>query len=105
MSSTTPTLFDKIENVGHEMLTAAEHGAAWLVGKVAVVATSLHDLEASSPLVKAAVDAGIVSATAHGIPVGAIESIGSEILELAKQLAGSLSAPAPGMAAQPSPAP
>ena len=101
MSTTAPqTLFEKIEAVGHEALTAVEHGAAWLVGTVATAEQSLSTLEANSPLVKTAIDAGIASAQAHGVPVGAIETIGEEILALAKQFAGSLTAPPPA----PSPA-
>ena len=93
--STSMSLFEKIENVGHECLTAAEHGAAWLVGQVACAQASLATLEASSPLVAEAISAGIASANAHGVPVGAIENIGDEVLAGAKQLAASLASPPP----------
>jgi len=102
-TTTTPTLFDKIETVGHEFLSAVEHAAAWLVGKVASADTSLHALEAASPLVAEAIAAGEASAAAHGIPVVAIEGAGETVLGLAKQLAGSLSAPPPAPVRQPAP--
>ena len=61
-------------------------------------------LEADSPWIAAAVQAGIAAANAHGVPVATLEGIGEEVLALAKELAAGLSAPAPGVPATPPPA-
>ena len=94
--ATPPTIIEKLESVGHECLTALEHGAAWLVGTVATADTGLHALEATSPLVAAAIAAGEASAVAHGVPVTMIENAGDVLLSLAKQLAAGLAQPAAG---------
>ena len=109
MSQTDPvptklTIIQKLELLGHEALSAAEHGAAWLVGKCAMGETALTGLLAYSPWLAAAEQAGIAAAAAHGVPVVAIEDIGSEILGLAKELAAGLAEPAPGVPAPPAPA-
>jgi hypothetical protein len=104
MSTTTQpaapvSIIEKLENFGHETLTAIEHGAVWLVGKLAVATDSLHALEADSPWLALAWNAGVASATAHGVPVAAIEDAGSAILAAAKNFAAGLSQPAPPAAA------
>jgi hypothetical protein len=97
MSESTPDLsiVEKLEQLGHEALTAVEHAAVWLVGKLAVANASLHDLETTSPWLRSAWDAGLASATAHGVPVVAIENVGEAILTAAKEFAAGLSQPAP----------
>lgn len=89
------SLIETLEEKGHEALTAVEHAAAWLVGKVATADVSLHALEASSPLVAEAIAMGEASARAHGIPIDAIENVGEAVLDAAKALAAGLSQPAP----------
>lgn len=90
-----PTIIEKLETFGHEALDAIEHGAVWLVGMCATAETSLHNLIGSSSLVQAAIAAGEASATAHGIPVLAIENAGEAILAAAKSFAAGLAQPAP----------
>jgi N-acetylmuramoyl-L-alanine amidase len=99
----TLTIIEKLETYGHEALTAAEHGAAWLVGECAKGETALTNLASTSPWITSAVAAGVAAATAHGIPVTAIEGLGSQILTLAMDLADGLAAPAPGVPATPPP--
>jgi hypothetical protein len=89
------TIIQKLEAFGHKCLTAAEHGAAWLVGMAATGSADLNALEKDSPLVGEAVQFGIAAAQAHGVPVGAIEDAGADVLAAAKQLAAGLAAPAP----------
>ena len=98
------SIIDTLEIEGHAGLTAAQHGAAWLVGELAKGETALSSLEANSPWIASAVQAGIAAANAHGVPVATLEGIGEEVLALAKELAAGLSAPAPGVPATPSPA-
>lgn len=98
------TVITTLENLGHAMMTAAEHAAAWLVGTVAQGETALNALEADSPLVATAIAAGEASALAHGIPVPAIAVAGEEVLALAKDLAAGLAQPAPAAAAATAPA-
>lgn len=94
MSTTTsPTIIEKLETLGHEALDAVEHAAVWLVGKIATASQSLHDLEASDPLVGEAIQAGIASATAHGVPVAAIENAGDAVVAAAKTFAAGLAQP------------
>jgi hypothetical protein len=88
------TIIETLEAEGHAALSAIQHGAAWLVGKVATAETSLHALEAASPLIAEAVAAGEAAATAHGVPVQAIENAGELVLAEAKTLADGLSQPA-----------
>jgi hypothetical protein len=99
MSTTTKpaplTIVEKLEQMGHEMLDAVDHAAVWLVGTVAKGEQSLATLAADSPLLQAAWQAGVASATAHGVPVTAIENVGAAILAAAKQFADGLSQPAP----------
>jgi hypothetical protein len=89
------TIVEKLEQLGHEALDAVEHAAVWLVGTVAKGEQSLATLAAESPLLQAAWRAGVASATAHGVPVAAIENVGSVILEAARQFADGLAQPAP----------
>jgi hypothetical protein len=103
-TATKLTIIQTLENYGHEALSLAQHGAAWLVGECAKGSTALAGLEASSPWIESAIQAGTAAANAHGIPMVALEGIGSEILALAKELANGLSAPAPGVAVTPAPA-
>ncbi len=95
MSGSGSSIILKLEELGHESLTAVEHSAAWLVGRAATTTQSLTDLTESSPLVKQAWVSGVASATAHGIPVAEIEHVGEAILSAARQLAAGLSQPAP----------
>lgn len=87
-----------LENAGHAALSAVEHAAAWLVGTVATAETSLATLKADSPLVAAAIAAGEASATAHGVPIAAIENVGEEVLAAAKELAAGLASSPPAAA-------
>jgi hypothetical protein len=98
MSDPSMTIVQKLEQIGHEGLTAVEHAAVWLVGKVAVAEESLTTLTASSPLISEALAAGIASAEAHGVPVVQIENAGETVLAAATAFAASLSQPAPSPA-------
>lgn len=89
------TVVQKLEQLGHEALDAVEHAAVWLVGTVAKAAHSLETLTADHPLLQAAWQSGVASATAHGVPVVAIENVGEAILTVARQFADGLSQPAP----------
>jgi hypothetical protein len=99
MSATTPTapltIVEKLEQFGHETLDAVEHAALRVVAYCASTETSLKAMTAAHPLLLMAWDAGVASATAHGIPVIAIENIGGAVLAAAQQFAAGLSAPAP----------
>lgn len=87
------TIIETLEAEGHKALTAVQHAAAWLVGTVATADTSLHALEATSPLVAEAIAIGEAAATAHGVPVAAIENAGEAVLAEAKTLAAGLAQP------------
>lgn len=90
---TAPSIVQKLEQLGHQALDAAEHAAVRLVGEVAVAETSLLKLEASSPLVKMAIDSGLQSARNYGIPVDGIIVAGEDVLALAKNFAAGLAQP------------
>ena len=93
MSQTMPaplTIVQKLEQIGHEGLDAVEHAAVWLVGNIAKAEASLTALTANSPWIEAAWQSGVASATAHGIPVVAIENVGEAILAAARQFADGL---------------
>ena len=83
-------ILDIIETYGTHGLTALQHAAAWLVGAVATGQENLTALQASDPLVKAAVAAGVAAAQSHGVPVGDIEHMGADVLAAAKDLAAGL---------------
>ena len=90
------TIVQKLEQLGHAVLDAVDHAAIRLVGFCATTEQSLQTLESNSPILKLVWDAGVASATAHGIPVAAIEDVGAKILAAAKAFAeDGLSAPAP----------
>ena len=95
------SIIEKLEQEGHQALTALEHAAVWLVGTVATAETGLHKLEADNPLLATAIQMGIASATAHGVPLTGLEALGNAVLDLAKDLAAGLAQPAP---AAPAPA-
>lgn len=101
------SIITTLETEGHKALTAIEHAGAWLVGAVAQAEQSLTTLEASSPLVAEAVAAGEAAATAHGVPLVAVENIGEAVINAAKELAAGLTAqpPPPPAAAEPAPVP
>ena len=84
------SILTKLEDVGRSGLTWIEHGAAYLVGAAAAAEQSLQSLEAASPLVKVAIDAGRAAAMSHGVPLDAIEGAGDAVLEAAKALAAGL---------------
>jgi hypothetical protein len=90
------TIIETLETEGHAALTWAQHAAAWLVGTVAVGEASLAKMEADDPLIAAAIEAGLQSAVAHGVPVTAIADMAGVVLGLARDLAAGLSQPAPG---------
>jgi hypothetical protein len=89
------TIIQKLEQFGHTSLDDLEHGAVQLVGMAATAETSLNALEASSPLVAKAVQMGLDSAAAHGVPVSGIANAAQVVLDLAKQFAAGLAQPAP----------
>jgi hypothetical protein len=93
------TIIETLEMFGHAQLTNVQHAAAWLVGKVAWGEASLQTLEKTSPLVALAMAAGEASATAHGVPIVAIEGLAGEVLAMAKELAAGLAGPPPVTAA------
>ena len=68
------TIVQKLEQLGHAVLDAVDHAAIRLVGFCATTEQSLQTLESNSPILKLVWDAGVASATAHGIPVAAIIS-------------------------------
>jgi hypothetical protein len=92
---TTPTIIEKLEQFGHEALDAVEHAALRVVAYCAATETSLQAMTAAHPLLLMAWDAGVASATAHGIPVLAIENIGAAVLAAAKQFVAGIAQPAP----------
>jgi hypothetical protein len=89
------TIVEKLEQLGHEALDAVEHAAVWLVGKAATTEASIETMVTGDPWLEAAWTAGVASATAHGVPVLAIENIGESILAAARQFAAGLTQPAP----------
>lgn len=97
MSDTTAplTIVEKLEQLGHEALTAVEHAAVRAVGFAAKAETSLKTLLADNVYVRDLWDAGVASANAHGIPVTAIEDIAGEILAAAEAFIASLTQPPP----------
>jgi hypothetical protein len=107
MSPTTATLtiVERLEQVGHEALTAVEHAAVWLVGKLATAETSLLALEADSPWLAEAWAEGVKSAEFHGVPVAAIENVGAAIMTAAVSFAAGLQQTAPVVAPVPAPVP
>jgi hypothetical protein len=92
------SIITTLENEGHKALTAIEHAGAWLVGAVAQAEVSLSSLEASSPLIAQAIAAGEDSATAHGVPIVAVEDGFNAVMTAAKELASGLTAPPPAPA-------
>lgn len=93
------TIVQKLEQMGHQALDATEHAAVRLVGEVAVLDTSLHNLEASSPLVQMAIQSGLQSARNYGIPVDALEVVAEDVLAAAKAFAAGLAEPPASSAA------
>jgi hypothetical protein len=89
------SIITTLENEGHAALTAIQHGAAWLVGKVASAETALASLTASDPIIAEAVAWGEAAATAHGIPIVAVENIFTAIMAAAQELVAGLTAPPP----------
>jgi hypothetical protein len=101
------SIITTLEAEGHKALTAIEHAGAWLVGAVAQAEVSLLSLEKSSPLIAEAIAAGEASATAHGVPIVAVEDGFNAVMAAAKELAAGLTqppAPAAPAAANPAPA-
>ena len=84
------SILAKIETEGRSVLTAVEHAAAWLVGRVAQAEQSLQTLEASSPLVASAIEAGEAYAASHGVPVAAVENVGDAVLAAARTFGSEL---------------
>jgi hypothetical protein len=102
----TLSIVQKLEQYGHEALTAVDHAAIRLVGFCATTEQSLANLTAESPILKLVWDAGVASATAHGIPVMAIENVFSQVLAAAQAFAtDGLSQTAPIATADPVAAP
>lgn len=84
--------------------TVLEHGVAWLVGMVQVAKTDVQKLEADSPLVAAAINAGKAAAAASGINIAGIELAASELLAYAQKIDGTsapTTAPVAGSPADP----
>ena len=84
------SILAKLEDVGRAGLTWVEHAALNLVGAVATAEQTVNSLEASSPLVKVAIDAGIAAAQSHGVPVGAIENAEEQVIAAASGVAAAL---------------
>jgi len=99
------SIITTLEAEGHKALTAIEHAGAWLVGAVAQAEVSLLSLEKSSPLIAEAIAAGEASATAHGVPIVAVENVAEAVISAAKELASGLIAPPPAANAAVNPAP
>lgn len=100
MSTTTTarsplTIVEKLEQLGHETLTAIEHAAVQAVGWAAKEEASLQTLLKDNTFVRMVWDMGVASANAHGVPVTSIENIGEEIETAARQFIASLTAPPP----------
>lgn len=94
------SIITTLETEGQKAWTAIEAAGAWLVGVVAQTEHTLTSLEASSPLVAEAVAAGEAAATAHGVPVVAVENIGEAVITAAKELAAGLTVPPPATQAK-----
>ena len=92
------TLNDILSNVE----AAVGAGANYVLHLAAGAQQTVHDLEASNPLVGQAVALALSEAGAHGIPVPAIEALASATLALARAL--STAGTAHAAAAQPVPA-
>lgn len=95
MSTTAPTLLEKLETEGHDAFNQIEHGVVWLAGMLVKSQQAFDDLENSSPLVKMAIEAGEASLTARGIPVQQIANAGELIIQGVEAFANSLSSPPP----------
>jgi hypothetical protein len=87
-----------------KVLTAVEHGVAWLVGLVYAAKVDITQFEATDPWVVEAFDAAAAMAAKYGIDVPDIEHAGAAILALAKSIMTS-AAPAPAPAPTPPPTP
>jgi hypothetical protein len=73
--------------------------ATFLLGAYASASTTIATAEASDPLVKAAADLAIQEANAHGVPVGSVETVGADVLQLAQTIAAATKAPPAAAAA------
>jgi hypothetical protein len=74
--------------------------ATWLLGAYAASRTEITAAEAADPLVKAAAAIAVQEATAHGVPVAGIETLGPEVLALAQTIAAATT-PSPATAEPP----
>jgi len=69
-------------------LDSTVHNAATkLLALAAGAQSSIHSIEASSPLVKAALDMAVSEAAANGVPIPMIEQLGSDVLSIAQTVA------------------
>jgi len=86
------SIIEKLREYGSKDLTALEHAALWLVGAVANTETSISTLEAASPLVAQAWDAGQTFAASYWMPVLPVENAAEQVLTMAQQVATELAA-------------
>lgn len=62
-------------------------GAQHLLASVAAAETSIHKIEASNPLVATAAHLAVAEAQKLGVPVTALEAVGSAVLSAARAFA------------------
>ena len=93
------SLLATIIDDGTAALSAVEHAAAWLLGKLATGETALHQLTVESPLLSEAVVVGEAMAAAHGVPIAAIEGVGEKVLAATHAFATDLMHLSPPMVA------
>lgn len=86
--STTTTVLQALEADAAAGEAWVKHAAMWLIGASIAAKTDLAALEASNPLVDAAITAGIGAAKQHGIPVDQITKTADEVLAVAQVIAG-----------------
>jgi hypothetical protein len=89
MSTTTEnlTIVQKLEQYGHEALTAVDHAAMRLVAFCATTEANLLTIEETYPFVKQALDWGNAAAAAYGLPMVPIENALASVLAAARAFA------------------
>lgn len=86
MSATNSTVLQSLEADIAQGEAWVKHAAMWLIGAAAAVKTDVASLEATNPLVNAAITAGIGAAKQHGIPVTQIEKTAEDVLAAAQAI-------------------
>lgn len=94
-------IVETIEAGAASVAAHIRHAALWLIGAAAEAQKEVKALEVSDPLVAEAVAVGSAWASAHGVPMPAIEGATEAVLGIAQAVAAGNAAAAPAAPAVP----